>query len=606
MSFFNSIFRVNTNKIPVFVIIVLAIYRLFNITENEISWDVLGYYLPLPALFIYNDFLLTDITWLQELNYEKNLAGTLYMISELNSGKTIYFFLFGSSIFYLPFFFVGHIFASIFGFEANGFSSPYQISLVIGGIFYASVGLIYFYRNLNLFLNKNISILTFIIVVFGTNYIHHLTLKNLEPLTFLFLLCNVILYYTIRWHNTQKLKYIVLISVSFGLIALTKPSEIFVFIIPLISCVYDYDSFRKKVELILTNKYQILVGLLISLLIVTPQFIYWYYSTGNLIYDSYNNPGVGLDFSNPHISEVLFSFRKGWLLYTPIMFFSLIGFYFLYKYKREYFYSFSLYFLISFYIIASWTEWWYGAGFSIRPMITLYPILAINLGIFIHWLGKIKFKSLKIVFFILVTFFIALNQFQWWQFKQWIIHPYLTTKSYYFDSFFKTNPLDVNKDLLLVERDFSGKMEFKNKLNYEEKMHLFLKDTISIIENSYIKFNETNEFLITKSFPYDKISNQDHFWVVVNFNYKINCDSNYQKPVFVATMERLNGNYGYFSKEVSDCNNSDWSTFQFEYLTPPIRSESDILKIYFWNRSKSVGEIKNYEIKIFERKNNVP
>lgn len=606
MSFFNSIFRDNTNKIPVFVIIVLAIYRLFNITENEISWDVLGYYLPLPALFIYNDFLLTDITWLQELNYEKNLAGTLYMISELNSGKTIYFFLFGSSIFYLPFFFVGHIFASIFGFEANGFSSPYQISLVIGGIFYASVGLIYFYRNLKLFLNNNISILTFIIVVFGTNYIHHLTLKNLEPVTFLFLLCNVILYYTIRWHNTQKLKYIVLISVSFGLIALTKPSEIFVFIIPLISCVYDYDSFRKKVELILTNKYQILVGLLISLLIVTPQFIYWYYSTGNLIYDSYNNPGVGLDFSNPHISEVLFSFRKGWLLYTPIMFFSLIGFYFLYKYKREYFYSFSLYFLISFYIIASWTEWWYGAGFSIRPMITLYPILAINLGIFIHWLGKIKFKSLKIVFFILVTFFIALNQFQWWQFKQWIIHPYLTTKSYYFDSFFKTNPLDVNKDLLLVERDFSGKMEFKNKLNYEEKMHLFLNDTISIIENSYIKFNETNEFLITKSFPYDKISNQDHFWVVVNFNYKINCDSNYQKSVFVATMERLNGNYGYFSKEVSDCNNSDWSTFQFEYLTPPIRSESDILKIYFWNRSKSVGEIKNYEIKIFERKNNVP
>lgn len=69
----------------------------------------------------------------------------------------------------------------------------------------------------------------------------------------------------------------------------------------------------------------------ICLLLVMPQMLYWHYKTGMYIYDSYKNPGVGLDYLSPHIINVLFSYRKGWLLYTPVMIFSLIGFYFLYK-----------------------------------------------------------------------------------------------------------------------------------------------------------------------------------------------------------------------------------------------------------------------------------
>jgi len=83
-------------------------YRSANVSEKETSWDVLGYYLPLPATFIYEDALLENPTWIKDINEEKQLTGTLYQISTNDEGEPIYFFLLGMAILYLPFFLIGH------------------------------------------------------------------------------------------------------------------------------------------------------------------------------------------------------------------------------------------------------------------------------------------------------------------------------------------------------------------------------------------------------------------------------------------------------------------------------------------------------------------
>lgn len=70
----------------------LFVYRLGNISNQEFSWDVLGYYLPLPAAFIEGDPLLDDKSWVEELNDEKKLSGTLYQVSSTPDGKPMYFF----------------------------------------------------------------------------------------------------------------------------------------------------------------------------------------------------------------------------------------------------------------------------------------------------------------------------------------------------------------------------------------------------------------------------------------------------------------------------------------------------------------------------------
>ena len=85
---------------------ILSVYRLNVVHKDEIAWDVLGYYLYLPATFIHHDPMLNDIAWLKQLNNEKHLAGTLYMVSENKKREPMYFFFMGMALFYLPFFFI--------------------------------------------------------------------------------------------------------------------------------------------------------------------------------------------------------------------------------------------------------------------------------------------------------------------------------------------------------------------------------------------------------------------------------------------------------------------------------------------------------------------
>ena len=79
----------------VVIVLALSIYRLNRVNEKEIAWDVLGYYLYLPATFIYDDPMLNDVGWLQHINDEKHLTGTLYMVSTNDEGQPMYFFLMG-------------------------------------------------------------------------------------------------------------------------------------------------------------------------------------------------------------------------------------------------------------------------------------------------------------------------------------------------------------------------------------------------------------------------------------------------------------------------------------------------------------------------------
>jgi hypothetical protein len=162
----------------------IFIYRIANVSKKEMSWDVLGYYLYLPATFIYDQPMLNDVAWLHKLNAEKDLTGTLYQVSTNDSGQPMYFFLMGMSILYLPFFLLGHMIAGISGYPADGFSGPYNYAMVFGGIIYTIIGLIYFRKNLKQFFPESITALVMIIIVFGTNYIHHLTLKNLETVKY--------------------------------------------------------------------------------------------------------------------------------------------------------------------------------------------------------------------------------------------------------------------------------------------------------------------------------------------------------------------------------------------------------------------------------------
>lgn len=576
--------------------VLLVVFRTNSIDKKEISWDVFGYYLPLVATFQQDDALLNDRSWVEELNNEKQLSGTVYQISSNDEGKPMYFFLFGMSYFYAVFYFIGDLIAAWTGYATDGFSLPYQLSLVYGCMIYTLIGLLYFRKILREFFSETITSLALLLIVLGTNYVHHMSLKNLETVNVLFMLSTILIWNTIQWHKTFQFKNLIWIGLSVALMALVKPSEILFLLLPLLWNVTNKETFKDKLKRISAQKVQFLVVILCCFLLAFPQLYYWHLKTGSWIYDTYKNPGVGLDIFSPHIYNSLFSYRKGWLVYTPLMLFALSGLYFVYKNNKKIFPAVAISLFVSSYIVFSWTEWWYGAGFSNRPMLTYYPLLAIGLGYFLKELLKWN-RVIQFSIGFSMLFFVFLNQFQWWQMRNYILDPYRTTKAYYWATFLKTEVTPKQQELLLVNRDFTGNNQFTDKQKYTSKT--LINDLFSKLKGGSFYSPSEEEFGYSHKVPFSELTIKDHAWIELRFDYKC---TRTEQPILVAfCMDRKNGAYGYTTFELEQ-DSLNWKSKTIHFLTPEIRSKNDVLKIDFWKRSPANLWIDNLKIVVYEKK----
>ncbi len=109
----------------------------------------------------------------------------------------------------------------------------------------------------------------------------------------------------------------------------------------------------------------------IASVILFIQPLYWKLVGGYWIMDTY--AGQGFSFDKPHFFDYIFSYRSGWLVYTPIMVFAFVGLVTFLR-RGENKVAIIIFSLLNLYIVASWDQWWY-AGTGGRAMIQSYPIL---------------------------------------------------------------------------------------------------------------------------------------------------------------------------------------------------------------------------------------
>jgi len=357
--------------------------------QNNLCYDVFGYYLYIPFQFIYHDLGISHIEVLNGIVAKYHNTDTLYQIIQQPNGASVMKYSMGMSFFYAPFFFIGHGFAYLLGYPMDGFSLPYQKSIFIGGIIYSILGIWLLMKVLLHFFSDKVSAITLLLIVVATNVLVHFSMygQNAMSHNMLFFSYALILWLTIKWHETYKLKHIIGLAIICGLSILSRPSEIVCLLIPFLWGVADFRGLKGKITLLIKNKRQMLLFFLIIVLIGSFQMIYWKIITGKFLFYSYGaNAGEGFEFLSPYLYEVLFSFRKGWLLYTPIMIFAIIGFVQVYKKNRFIFWALFAYFLLNLYVVSSWSCWWYAQSFSQRSLIQSYPVMAIGLGYFIQWL----------------------------------------------------------------------------------------------------------------------------------------------------------------------------------------------------------------------------
>jgi hypothetical protein len=579
-----------------------------------LSWDVFGYYLYLPATFIYHDLGLKDWSWLQHILDTYNPTIGFYQAYMGPGGEYIMKYTMGMAIIYSPFFFAGHLFAFIMGFPADGFSLPYQVSIAFGMVVYAMIGIWFLRKVLLKFFSEMVTSLTMILIVLGTNYFQLTSYDGAMPHNVLFTLYAVIVYLTILWHEKPRIKYAVLLGLATGLAILIRPTSAIIVLVPLLWGLFDKESLIRKWELFRSNFIQVLSAAVLLGFVPFMQILYWKFHSGEFFIYSYESDQKLVGVA-PFLWYILFSFKKGWLIYAPMMVFPLIGLYSLGERNRQIFPAVFVFFIVNLFVIASWPTWWYGGSVGQRALMESYAVLAIPLGYFLQWLLN-KNLLLKIPLFTVFLLFILLNLFQTWQYMNFIIDPSLMTREYYCAIFGKTRI--TNDDRRLIEgykRDAWDFMEKEDQFNirtlafydFEDKNDPYTKNLVQAPvksgQNSF-KMDAWMVFSPGIKIAYGDLTHKPQVgirfsaWVYSNESYSTNSAN------FVVTSNHggMNYRYEFLSLDKQKLTAGTWNQVTFKYLTPESPDPKDELQVYIWYRGKTELFVDDIKIELFEPK----
>jgi len=471
----------NFISIIVIIFIVLTVIylegakKMWQKESKVIFWDVKSYYAYLPAIIIHGDPLLTFV------NENPAEYGNRFWPKKAENGNNVIIMSMGLSILNLPFFLVAHFTAYIFGFETDGYSNPYLFFLLISSLFYLTFGLIFLRKILLNFFSDKITAFTIAAVFFGTNLLWYSIFEATMTHAYSFFLFTGFIFLTLKWYQNPNYKNSILIGIIFGFITLVRPTNSVIVLFFLLFNIKSLDDLVERLKLFLKNYKFIIIITIFSFLVMLPQLFYWKHVTDHWIYYSYKD-GEGFFFLKPEITNGLFSYRKGWFVYTPLMLIALLSIPLLIKIEKlkSFFIPITFFVIFNIYIIFSWWCWWYGGGLGIRALIESYSLMSIPLAGFLDWTLQKK-KITKIISYLIVTVLILYGTFTNIQYYYGAIHWEAMTKEAFWDSFLKAKP----------SAQFSGLIRTPD---YDKAMlgiqAVIEPEIVEIIPNNYTFTNE--------------------------------------------------------------------------------------------------------------------
>lgn len=350
--------------------------------------DVMGYYVYLPATFIYDNLQDMDqlpadagipegvhyyTKWLKQYSTE---AGLDHWLNQ---------YTYPVALMETPFFLAAHLYEKMAGLPANGYSSSYAAGILASSIVYSLLGLLLVYKILRRYFNHLHALLAATLVLMGTNMLWFTFAQAGMSHIPLFFLYALLMYITVRLYEKPRTVYFIAAGLTAGLITTMRPSDVLCLLIPLLYGVYDKNTWLQRWQFIREHFSRMAIAAFCFLLPAIPQLLYWKLITGKYLYYSYLEQSF--NWTDPKIFEGLFSTGNGWLPYAPVMIFALAGLPLRNNVKQWRLPVFVILPLFI-YIIYSWFCYNYINGFGSRPMLHVYPLLALPLATFIQFISR--------------------------------------------------------------------------------------------------------------------------------------------------------------------------------------------------------------------------
>ncbi|MCX6245457.1 MAG: hypothetical protein NTU98_12250 [Bacteroidetes bacterium] len=449
--------------------------------DRPINSDGKGYYAYLPAIFIYHDL---DYKFVE--SYEgKYYPSDRSVFKEFRikvDGKIINKCFPGLAILWLPFFLVAHLLSSWLGFPTDGYSLLYQYAISIAALIYLWLGCRFLMKLLQRFGASlpTSAFITFLIAA-GTNIMYYTIVENSMSHVYSFSIITLLLYSAYRYFQQKEGKYFILSTLLFALTVMIRPTNIIILLILPLLAQFSTVNYEKRNK----TTWYFLSGVFLMLLLFSLQLILWHHKTGQWIVYQYGEEHF--NFLHPHIPGILFSFNRGWFLYTPVAFVSMFGFIGLWKENRKAFYWMLAFFVIFIYVASSWWMWYYASKCGQRIFIDIYAVVAILFFYLFKIIGNKKsiFYPLSSILLLLVVF----NVFQNYQHSRFIFPATDITKEIYRDSFFRLHPaakVYLPEDAVIQRKSFFTDMEKTN--GWENLNTLRPRMAVSPEHSSFIAF----------------------------------------------------------------------------------------------------------------------
>ncbi|MCF8239553.1 MAG: hypothetical protein K9I85_15430 [Saprospiraceae bacterium] len=426
------------------LIILLAITGIWSLISNRvfsgkshiITWDAYGYYLYLPAALKYQDF--SEFTFVQEHLQKYRPSDSSYQIFEKDGVKTPNYTM-GLAILWLPFYLIAEVWAQLDPrFPADGLSQPYEWMVILAALFWLTLGLIWLSRFLSHYLQESTTWIVLSILVLCTNLFHYVVSDPGMPHVYLFALYSGLLLLLQRMGSDPTRPQGVLLGACLAVMALCRPSEALATILVVCWLWMNEGGWTGLLRHLRSNVQVYALAILTGLIVIAPQILVWKWTTGQWIYNTYAEYGHKFDLLAPHLIDGLFSYRKGWLIYTPVMLLAIAGLFLLRKRTPRWEPGILLFVVANIYIVLSWHIWWYAGSFGMRALVQSYAVLALPLGLaWEAWSGTTWRRSLIPAFVVLCG---LLNLFQTWQMHRGILKADEMNNAYYWEAFGRLDP----------------------------------------------------------------------------------------------------------------------------------------------------------------------
>lgn len=571
--------------------------------KNIIDGDGSGYYAYLTAVFVHKT---TDFAPVFE--YEKSrrsLDYTGHYFHEKDGVLVNKYFL-GTALFMLPFFLLALLYSLMIGMPPDGYTFIFQYAVALAAASWVAGGLLVLNRLLQSFgIRKPISLFMLLFILFGTNLFYYTFLHPSHSHAYSFTAIALFLYAVRKYFIEHfRRKYFYMAVAALALLALIRPTNmVIVLAIPFLATHAERlrHAFKHQMQY---PKSWIVAGLLFFM-IFGIQFVFNYIQSGNPLFYSYRNEGFY--FLRPALFDFLFSYRKGFFVYTPFMLLLFPALWFLWKKSRYMMLVFSAFFLILVYFLSSWWNWFYGDSFGMRPMIDFYALFSIPIALLIqHWLSRRSFAIPALAFIVLA---ISLNLLQTYQYHKGIIHPDAMNKAKYWYVFGKTDAAYQNSLGGVPELVYGGLDDYETRqyfLDMESRTEPWSFTGITVSFDAYsgkkvAQMNENLEYSPTLILEGEHLQlTHEPVYVKVNLSYR-EFEPNQALDallVYAATNSRneLIFYKTFKVKDMPDFRIGVWKKPNFGFYVPAWTHALNQVKIYVWNKERKTFQIDDFEV----------